>query len=131
MHFSHLHFEQQIQEQRQQERQQPVANTTATIAAGGPQQHATISIVFGSASKTTDAFQQNPTQASVGPTAVWTNDDSQPRTVTSGQTPPPTPNCGFESSIWLPLQDLSTLSQMQASAPTFSYYIQTWLDQSA
>ena len=109
-----------------------VANTTATIAGGGrAQRHDTISIVSGSASKTTDAFQQNPTQASVGATAAWTNDDSQPHTVTSGQTPPPTPNGGFGSCIMAPAHDLSTLSQMQASTPAFSYYIQTWLDQSA
>jgi len=101
----------------------------------GPQWHDTISIDSGSASKYTDAFQQNPTQASVGATAAWTNDDSQPHTVTSGQTPPPTPNGRFDSGILAPAarfeQDLSTLSQVQARPPTFSYYIQTWLDQSA
>ena len=56
----------------------------------------TISIVSGSASKTTDAFKQNPAEVSVGATAAWTNDDSQPHTVTSGQTPP-TLNGGFDS----------------------------------
>jgi plastocyanin len=61
----------------------------------------TISIVSGGASKTTDAFQQNPAEVSVGATATWTSDDSQPHTVTSGQTPP-TPNGGFDSCILAP-----------------------------
>jgi plastocyanin len=67
----------------------------------GPQQRDTISIVSGGASKTTDAFQQNPAEVSVGATATWTSDDSQPHTVTSGQTPP-TPNGGFDSCILAP-----------------------------
>jgi plastocyanin len=100
VHSSHLHFEQQIQEQRQQERRQP-SPTQLPQLQQGPQQRDTISIVSGGASKTTDAFQQNPAEVSVGATATWTSDDSQPHTVTSGQTPP-TPNGGFDSCILAP-----------------------------
>src|SRR5215212_1278127 len=54
--------------------------TSATSAGGGT----SVSIVPGSSSLTTDAFSPNPIQVSVGNTVTWTNDDSQPHTVTSG-----------------------------------------------
>lgn len=44
-----------------------------------------VSIVPGSSNLTTDAaYQPNLVQISVGDTVTWTNDDSQPHTVTSG-----------------------------------------------
>src|SRR5215210_2424080 len=54
--------------------------TNATSAGGGT----SVSIVPGSSSLTTDAFSPNPIQVSVGNTVTWTNNDSQPHTVTSG-----------------------------------------------
>jgi plastocyanin len=54
--------------------------TSATSAGGGT----SVSIVPGSSSLTTDAFSPNPIQVSVGNTVTWTNNDSQPHTVTSG-----------------------------------------------
>jgi plastocyanin len=54
--------------------------TSATSADGGT----SVSIVPGSSSLTTDAFSPNPIQVSVGNTVTWTNNDSQPHTVTSG-----------------------------------------------
>ncbi|MDQ3969432.1 MAG: plastocyanin/azurin family copper-binding protein [Thermoproteota archaeon] len=59
-----------------------------------------VSIVPGSASLTTDAYQPNPVQVSVGETVTWTNDDSQPHTVTSGQDV--TPDGRFDSGIMVP-----------------------------
>jgi plastocyanin len=59
-----------------------------------------VSIVPGSSSLTTDAFQPNPIQVSVGSTVTWTNDDSQPHTATSGQDA--TPDGRFDSSIMAP-----------------------------
>jgi plastocyanin len=44
-----------------------------------------ISIVPGSMSLTDIAYQPNPVQISVGDTIIWTNDDSEPHTATSGQ----------------------------------------------
>jgi plastocyanin len=44
-----------------------------------------ISIVPGSTSLTDIAYQPNPVQISVGDTIIWTNDDSEPHTATSGQ----------------------------------------------
>ena len=54
--------------------------TSATSAGGGT----SVSIVSGSSSLTDTAYQPNPIQVSVGNTVTWTNDDSQPHTVTSG-----------------------------------------------
>src|SRR5215203_2849857 len=54
--------------------------TSATSAGGGT----SVSIVSGSSSLTDTAYQPNPIQVSVGTTVIWTNDDSQPHTVTSG-----------------------------------------------
>jgi plastocyanin len=58
-------------------------NATATGASGG-NTATSVSIVPGSSSLTDTAFQPNPIQVSVGNTVTWTNNDSQPHTVTSG-----------------------------------------------
>jgi plastocyanin len=68
--------------------------TNATMAGAGNATNATgssagstgnsVSIVPGSSSLTTDAYQPNPIQVSVGTTVTWTNNDAQPHTVTSG-----------------------------------------------
>jgi plastocyanin len=101
------------------------ANATTTAAAGGaPMSNATttgttgnatgtgatggegggggtsVSIVPGSSSLTTDAFQPNPIQVGVGDTVTWTNDDAQPHTATSGQNA--TPDGRFDSGIMAP-----------------------------
>jgi plastocyanin len=59
-------------------------NATATGASGGNITATSVSIVPGSSSLTDTAFQPNPVQVSVGNTVTWTNNDSQPHTVTSG-----------------------------------------------
>ncbi len=63
--------------------------TNATGASGGNTTATSVSIVPGSSSLTDTAFQPNPVQVSVGATVTWTNDDSQPHTVTSGQNAQP------------------------------------------
>src|SRR3712207_1398320 len=72
-------------------------NATSTGAAGGP---TSVSIVPGSSSLTTDAYQPNPVQVSVGTTVTWTNNDAQPHTATSGQNV--TPDGRFDSGIMAP-----------------------------
>jgi plastocyanin len=67
-----------IQEEQQQ--QQPQSQQQQ----GPPQQNQTVSIILGASSLTNNAFQPNPVQVNVGDTVTWTNDDSQPHTVTSG-----------------------------------------------
>ncbi len=51
----------------------------------GLQQNQRVSIVLGASSGlSNNAFQPNSVQVQVGDTVTWTNDDSQPHTVTSG-----------------------------------------------
>jgi plastocyanin len=54
--------------------------TSATSAGGGN----SVSIVSGASSLTTIAYDPNPVQVKVGSKVTWTNNDSQPHTVTSG-----------------------------------------------
>src|SRR5215213_4300797 len=59
--------------------------TNATMTgAGGANTGTSVSIASGSSSLTDTAYQPNPIQVSVGNTVTWTNNDSQPHTVTSG-----------------------------------------------
>ena len=76
-------------------------NATGTGTTGGEGGGATsVSIVPGSSSLTTDAYQPNPVQVSVGTTVTWTNDDAQPHTATSGEAV--TPDGRFDSGIMAP-----------------------------
>ncbi|HJU34883.1 MAG TPA: plastocyanin/azurin family copper-binding protein [Nitrososphaera sp.] len=59
-------------------------NATNATGASGANPGTSVSVVSGSSSLTDTAFQPNPIQVSVGNTVTWTNDDSQPHTVTSG-----------------------------------------------
>jgi nitrite reductase (NO-forming) len=72
--------------------------TTGTGATGGGATG--VSIVSGSSSLTTDAYQPNPLQLSTGTTVTWTNDDAQPHTATSGENV--TPDGRFDSGIMAP-----------------------------
>ncbi len=75
-------------------------NATATGASGGGNTTNSVSIVPGASTLTTDAYQPNPVQVSVGNTVTWTNNDAQPHTATSGQNA--TPDGRFDSSIMAP-----------------------------
>lgn len=57
---------------------------TTTGATSGNRISTSVSIVPGASTLTTDAYSPNPIQVSVGTTVTWTNNDSQPHTVTSG-----------------------------------------------
>jgi plastocyanin len=74
--------------------------TGTTGANGGGATATGVSIVTGSSSLTTDAYQPNPVQISTGATVTWTNDDSQPHTATSGENA--TPDQRFDSGIMAP-----------------------------
>jgi plastocyanin len=82
------------------------AETNATETGGAAGTGATggtttgVSIVPGSSSLTTDAYQPNPAQVSTGAPITWTNDDAQPHTVTSGENV--TPDGNFDSGIMAP-----------------------------
>ena len=66
--------------------------TSATSAGGGT----SVSIVPGSSTLTDTAFSPNPVEVSVGDTVTWTNDDTQPHTVVSGENAQPSGE--FDSS---------------------------------
>ncbi len=96
---------------------------TATGANGGGGGTATsVSIVPGSSSLTDTAFQPNPVEVSVGDTVTWTNGDTQPHTVVSGQNG--TPDGKFDSSpnfnpLLVPGQ---TFSHTFTEAGQYPYY---------
>jgi plastocyanin len=81
--------------------------TGATGGGGGTN----VSIVPGSSSLTDTAYQPNPVQVSVGDTVTWTNDDTQPHTVTSGQNAQP--DGRFDSS--------PNFNPLMAPGQTFSH----------
>jgi plastocyanin len=79
-------------------------NATGTTGATGAGDATTtgVSIVLSSSTLTTDAYDPNPIQVSVGDTVIWTNDDSTIHTVTSGENGQP--DGLFDSSIMAPQQ---------------------------
>ena len=105
--------------------------TTTGATTGGGGATTGVSIVPGSSSLTDTAFQPNPVQVSVGDTITWTNDDTQPHTVTSGQNGQP--DGRFDSSpnfnpLMVPGQ---TFSHIFTEAGQYPYFcaLQTWWEQ--
>ena len=92
-------------------------NATTTGAGGGNATANSVSIVPGSSSLTTDAYQPNPIQVSVGTTVTWTNNDAQPHTATSGENA--TPDGRFDSSILAPA---ATFDFTFTEAGEYPYY---------
>jgi plastocyanin len=76
------------------------ATNATTAGTGGGNTTTSVSIVPGSSALTTNAYQPNPVQVSVGTTVTWTNNDAQPHTVTSGENA--TPDGTFDSGIMAP-----------------------------
>jgi plastocyanin len=108
-------------------------NATAT-GASGANTGTSVSVVSGSSSLTDTAYQPNPIQVSVGNTVSWTNNDSQPHTVTSGSNGQP--DNKFNSSpnfnpLLNPGQTFSfTFTQAGETIHISVCCIQTWLEQS-
>jgi nitrite reductase (NO-forming) len=93
------------------------ATETGTGATGGGATATGVSIAPGSSTLTTDAFQPNPAQVSVGSTVTWTNDDAQPHTATSGENV--TPDGNFDSGIMAPA---ATFEHTFTEAGEFPYF---------
>jgi plastocyanin len=87
----------------------PAAPTTGGQSGGGGGTQ--VSITSGSSTKAEDAYDPNPVEASVGDTVTWTNDDSQPHTVTSGSNGQP--DGTFDSS--------PNLNPLMAPGQTFEH----------
>jgi plastocyanin len=76
-----------------------------------------VSIVPDSSSLTDDAYDPTPIQINVGDTITWTNDDSQPHTVTADENAVPTGQ--FDSGIMAPA---ATWEHTFDTPSNYSYY---------
>jgi plastocyanin len=92
--------------------------TSATGAGGGT----SVSIVPGSSSLTDTAYQPNPVQVSVGTTVTWTNNDSQPHTVTSGSNGQPDNKFNSSPNFTPLLNTGQTFSFTFTQAGDYPYY---------
>ena len=86
-----------------------------------------VSMPEGASTMDDQAFDPNPVNIKVGDNVTWTNDDSQPHTVTSG-TGPNDPNIGkeFDSSpgFKILLSPFQTFSHKFDTAGEFPYFCQ-------
>ncbi|HJU95860.1 MAG TPA: plastocyanin/azurin family copper-binding protein [Nitrososphaera sp.] len=96
---------------------QGTTNATNATMTGAGNATTSVSIVPGSSTLTTDAYQPNPVQVSVGSTVTWTNNDAQPHTATSGENA--TPDGRFDSSILAPS---ATFDHTFTEAGEFPYF---------
>jgi plastocyanin len=104
---------QQRQPQQQQEEQHQVRQQNQVVS---------VSIVPGSSSLTDTAYQPNPVQVSVGDTVTWTNDDTQPHTVTSGQNGQPDGRFDSSPNFNPLLAPGDTFSHTFTEAGQYPYY---------
>jgi nitrite reductase (NO-forming) len=95
---------------------------TATGASGGGGSATSVSIVTGSSSLTDTAFQPNPVQVSVGDTVTWTNDDTQPHTVTAGANAQPSGEFDSSPNFNPLLAPQQTFEHTFAQAGEYPYY---------
>jgi plastocyanin len=93
------------------------ATNATTAGTGGGNTTTSVSIVPGSSALTTNAFQPNPVQVSVGTTVTWTNNDAQPHTVSSGENA--MPSGLFNSPIMAPE---ATFEHTFTEAGEFPYF---------
>ena len=93
-------------------------NATATGAGGG----SSVSIVSGASSLTDTAYSPNPIQVSVGTTVTWTNNDSQPHTVTSGSNAQPDNKFNSSPNFTPLLNPGQTFSFTFTQAGEYPYY---------
>ena len=95
-------------------------NATMTGAAGNAT--TSVSIVSGSSTLTDTAYQPNPIQVSVGNTITWTNDDSQPHTVTSGSNGQPDNKFNSSPNFNPLMAPAATFSHTFTEAGEYPYY---------
>jgi plastocyanin len=109
----------------QPQQQQPLLQEQQSqVGRGAEGAVAIVSISFGSSAQTTDAYEPNPIQISLGETVRWVNDDAQPHTVTSGENA--TPDQRFDSGIMAPAATFEHTFTEAGEYPYSVYYIQTW-----
>lgn len=103
-----------------------MTNTTTSTSTGSEQGSTTtkVSIVQGAASKTTDAFSPNPIRVRVGDTVTWTNNDSQPHTVTPGSVGKPDGKFDSSPGLTTLLSSEQTFSHKFDAAGDYPYFCQ-------
>src|SRR5215218_7752796 len=97
-------------------------NTTGTSATSAGSGGTSVSIVSGASTLTTDAYSPNPIQVSVGTTVTWTNNDSQPHTVTSGSNGQPDNKFNSSPNFTPLLNPGQTFSFTFTEAGEYPYY---------
>jgi nitrite reductase (NO-forming) len=97
------------------EKHEKVSSSSANNAAQ-------VSIMKGATTLDNKAFSPNPVKIKVGSTVVWTNNDNNIHTVTSGA--PNSPNAGqvFDSGLTSLISPSKTYSHKFTSAGEFSYF---------
>jgi plastocyanin len=100
----------------------PSNATNATGASGSNTTTSSVSIVSGASTLTTDAYSPNPIQVSVGTTVTWTNNDSQPHTVTSGSNGQPDNKFNSSPNFTPLLNPGQTFSFTFTEAGEYPYY---------
>jgi nitrite reductase (NO-forming) len=94
------------------------AATGAAATGGGT----SVSIVSGASSLTDTAFQPNPVSVKVGDTVTWTNDDTQPHTVTAGSNGQPSGEFDSSPNFNPLLAPGQTFQHTFSQAGDFPYY---------
>ncbi|MFL6492799.1 MAG: plastocyanin/azurin family copper-binding protein [Nitrososphaera sp.] len=95
---------------------------TATGASGGGGSATSVSIVTGSSTLTDTAFQPNPVEVSVGDTVTWTNGDTQPHTVVSGENGQPSGEFDSSPNFNPLIAPQQTFSHTFTQAGQYPYY---------
>jgi nitrite reductase (NO-forming) len=92
------------------------------ISSASANNAAQVSIMKGATTLDNKAFSPNPVKIKVGSTVVWTNNDNNIHTVTSGA--PNSPNAGqvFDSGLTSLISPSKTYSHKFTSAGEFSYF---------
>ncbi len=102
-----------------------VAISSGSFSAFAQGSDVKVSIVPGASTLTDKAFSPNPVNVKVGQKVIWTNDDTQAHTVTSG-TGSADPNMGkeFDSTISKLINKGESFEHTFTKAGTFPYYCQ-------
>jgi plastocyanin len=98
--------------------------TTGASTSTGGGATVPVSIVSGASTKTTDAFSPDPANAKVGDTVVWTNNDSQPHTVVSGENAKPDGKFNSSPNFNPLITPGQTFKHTFTQAGTYPYFCQ-------
>jgi nitrite reductase (NO-forming) len=98
------------------------SNSESMSEASESNNAAKVSIVKGATTLGNNAYSPNHIKIKVGTTVVWTNDDSNMHTVTSGTSDSPDAGAAFDSGITSLLTTSKTYSHKFTNVGDFDYY---------